>query len=121
MSVHRIAGVAYLKVDGQAYPMRGKFKYTANRRKREGIVGQDGPHGYKEMPVIPSISGDVSDMPGMRVQDLEKITNATIQLELANGKIVVLSQAWWSDASEVDTEEGSFPVKFEGMECAEVL
>jgi hypothetical protein len=120
MSENRIAGVAYLKVDGAQFSIAGKFKYQVNRVKRETLVGQDGVHGYKEMPVEPYISGDVRDMPGSRVRRLEDIVDATITLELANGKTVVLRNAWWADASEVDTEEGTYPVKFCGLDGEEL-
>lgn len=119
MATHRIAGIAYLKVDGEQIDIRGKFKYKVNTVKREVITGQDGVHGYKEMPEAPYISGDVDDMPGTRLKRLEGITDATITLELANGKTIVLNNAWWEDTSEVDTEEGSYPVKFVGLTASE--
>ena len=121
MSDNRIAGVAFLKVDGEQFAIRGKFKYVVNTVKRETLVGQDGVHGYKEMPVEPYISGDVSDHPGTRVKRLEDITDATITLELANGKTIMLRNAWWADTSEVDTEEGSYPVKFCGLSGEELV
>lgn len=118
---NRIAGIAYLKVDGTQFDIRGKFKYQIATVKRDEIVGQDGVHGYKEMPVAPYIEGDIDDMPGTRVRRLEDITNATITLELANGKTVVLHNAWWAGDSVVDTEEGSYPVKFCGITGHEQL
>ena len=121
MAQNRIAGVAYLKVDGQQEALKGKFKYMVNTVKRDVLVGQDGVHGYKEMPEAPYISGDIMDMPATRVKRLESITDATITLELANGKTIVLSNAFWVDASEVDTEEGSFPCKFVGINGVELL
>lgn len=114
-AMNRIGGVAYLKIDGRQYPLRGKWKTNLMPTKREGIAGQDYTHGYKEMPRVAFISGDVSYMAGISIEDLPKITDATITLELANGKTHILHNAWWADESEVDTEEGSFPVKFEGL------
>ncbi len=119
--INRIAGVAYLKVDGRQISIRGKWKTNILPTKREGIAGQDGVHGYKEMPRVPSMQGDASYVDGMLVEDLTKIVNATITLELANGKTHVLRNAWWADESEVDTEEGSFPVKFEGLSGEELV
>lgn len=121
MADNRIAGVATVRIDGAQMALKGKFKYQINRVKRERLVGQDGVHGYKEMPEAPHITGEVMDMPGTRVRRLEDIVNATIQLDLANGKTIVLRNAWWEDASEVDTEEGSYPVKFCGLEGFEQL
>lgn len=119
--INRIGGVAYLKVDGKQFALRGKWKTNILPTKREGIAGQDGVHGYKEMPRVPTIQGDVSYVEGILVEDLPKITNATITLELANGKTHILRNAWWADESEVDTEEGSFPCKFEGISGEELI
>jgi hypothetical protein len=121
MADNRIAGVAYLKVDGEQIELKGSFKYQINTVKREPLVGQSGVVGFKEMPAAPHIAGEVFDMPGTRVRRLEDIVDATVQLELANGKTIVLRGAWWEDASEVDTEGGSYPVKFCGLEGFEVL
>lgn len=120
MANHRISGVAYIKVDGKQYAARGKWKTDILPTKREGIAGQDGVHGYKEMPKVPFIEGDVSYVEGILIKDLPKIKDATITLELANGKVHILRNAWWSGESPVDTEEGSFPVKFEGLSGSEI-
>jgi hypothetical protein len=37
----RIAGVAFLKVDGQQYPLRGNFMVSPSAVERAGIAGQD--------------------------------------------------------------------------------
>lgn len=116
----RIAGVAFVKWNGRQLPIRGKWKSNIAPIKREGIAGQDGVHGYKEMPKVPKISGDVSYLPDVSLEELRTITDATITLELANGKVHVLRNAWWSDESEVDTEDGSFPVTFEGLTGDEI-
>lgn len=120
MAQNRIAGVAYLKVDGRQYPLKGKFKSNIMPYKREGIAGQDAVHGYKEMPRVPTIEGDIVYKPEISVEDLAKITDATVTLELANGRVHVLRNAWWSDESQVDTEEGTFQVKFEGLSGEEL-
>lgn len=120
MAQNRIGGVAFIKVDGRQFPARGKWKSNLHGVKREGIAGQDGVHGYKEMPKVPKISGDITYMPDFNYEDLKNIDNATITLELANGKTHVLRNAWWADESEVDSEEGSFPVSFEGISGEEI-
>ncbi|MGE3064111.1 MAG: phage tail tube protein [Hyphomicrobiaceae bacterium] len=120
MANQRIAGVAYIKVDGAQFPLRGKWKSNILPFKREGIAGQDGVHGYKEMPRVPTLQGDISYTEEVSVEALQNIRDATITLELANGATHVLRNAWWSDESELDTEEGSFPVKFEGLSGEEL-
>ena len=116
----RIAGVAYLKVDGAQYPLKGGFTVSPSDTEREGIAGQDYVHGYKEMPRVPFIEGDVSTVPELSIEDINAVTNATVTAELANGRVYVLSGAWCTNATEIDTEEGQFTVRFEGLRCREL-
>lgn len=115
MANNRIAGVCYLKVDGKSIEARGSWKTNIGRMNREGIAGQDGVHGFKEMPRVPMIEGEISYVRGIRIRDIEKITDAEITLELANGVTHVLHNAWYAgDGIEVDAEGGKFSAKFEG-------
>jgi len=77
-------------------------------------VGQDGYHGVKEMPVAGSISFTARDAGDLTVYDFNRMRNATVVLQLANGKTVVGRSMACVDAQEVDTTEATFDVKFEG-------
>ena len=117
---NRIAGVAFLKVDGRQYALRGSFTVSPSAVEREGIAGQDRVHGFKETPRVPYISGDLSLVPELSLEELEKITNATVTAELANGNSYVLRDAWTTAAFEADTGEGQVTVKWEGVSCDEI-
>ncbi len=116
----RIAGIAFLKVDGALYPLRGNFTVSPSALERAGIAGQDYIHGYSELPRLPVISGDVSLVPELSMDDVENITNATVTAELANGKNYVLNQAWCTSALELNTREGQVRVTFQGVSCLEI-
>ena len=77
-------------------------------------------HGYTEMPVVPSIKGDISTLDEVLLLALEQITNSTIQADLANGKSYVLTEAWTKADYEIDTAEGKFSGEFEGVTCEEI-
>ncbi len=115
----KIAGVCYLKVDGTQYALRGSLTVSPDDIEREGVAGQDGVHGYKETPRVPSISADISDSEGLSLEALRNITDATVTAELATGKVYVLRNAWTKAAHELDTAEGQVSVTFEGMKCEE--
>ena len=117
---NRIAGVVYLKVDGNQYALKGNLTVSPDLIERTGVAGQDGVHGYTEQARVPYISGDISDSAGLSLEDLRAITNSTVTAELANGKQYVLSNAWTADAFELNTAEGQLSVKFEGMNCQEI-
>lgn len=104
---NRIAGIATLAVDGQTYRLRGSFKYSPCTVKRETINGQDGVHGYSEMPVAGFIEADLSDMGGLKVASLNGMTNVTVVAELANGKQVIGRNMWQvGDPIEATAEDG---------------
>lgn len=116
----RVAGIAYLRVDGTQYPLRGNFTVSPSAVERKGIAGQDYVHGYQEMPRVPFIEGDVTLVPGLLLEDVEAVTDATVQADLANGSSYILRGAWCVSAFEAQTGEGQVKVRFEGLSCEEV-
>lgn len=117
---NRIAGVAYWKVDGRQLAVRGNLTVMPSSVQRSGIAGQDGVHGYSETPLVPHIEGDVSLLEGTSVEDIDTVTDATITAELANGSVYVLRNAWRAEFSEINSKDGQFKVRFEGMSCDEL-
>jgi hypothetical protein len=117
----RIAGIAFLKVDGNQYPLRGNFDVSPSAFTRSGIAGLDQVHGYMELPRIPYIEGDVSLDPALSTENVEAITNSTVTAELANGHTYVLRQAWCTDALVLVAHDGMARVRFEGISCDELL
>ena len=115
----RIAGVAYLQRDGIAYQLRGALKIQPLSRMKEGIAGQDGVHGYKETPMVPSIEAEIS-VGGLSLKSLQGVSNSTIRAECANGKVYLLRSAWFAGEAGYDAAEGKVTVKFEGLECLEL-
>lgn len=112
-SINKIAGTAYFKVDGTQYSLRGSVTANLKAFDREGIAGLDGVHGYKETPMVPFIEVEVSYTPELDLNALAKLDDVTVQLECANGKAGLLRNAW-ANTGDVNPEEGSFTVKFEG-------
>ncbi|CAB3705503.1 phage tail tube protein [Achromobacter ruhlandii] len=109
-----LAGTAQITVDGNSYMLEGAAKYSPSTVTRTSLVGQDGYHGVKEMPVAGSISFTARDAGSLTVYDFNRMRNATVVLQLANGKTVVGRSMACVDAQEVDTTEATFDVKFEG-------
>lgn len=118
-STNRIGGILALSVDGNVYEARGNFKVTGMTVKRTGVAGQDSVHGYIEEPIVPSFDGDWSIGNQLSISALEAITNATAQLQLANGMTYVLSNCWTDSAFEIDAHDGKVGVKLEGMTLTE--
>jgi hypothetical protein len=116
----RIAGIAYIKVDGTQLPLKGSFTVSPSRFERNMMAGQDYVHGYSENPRVPFIEGDISLTPEVSIETLDAITNATVTAELANGRVYVLSGAVCKSAHELNTKDGQVRVRFEGTNCDEI-
>lgn len=114
MPMEKIAGLVFLKVDGTQYSLRGDLVCSLSEFEYEGIAGQDGVHGRKEMPRVPYIEGTLSDSGGLDINSLSKIENATVQAELVTGKTAILREAYVQNALELNTTEGTIQVRFEG-------
>src|ERR1700747_437917 len=80
----RIAGVAFLTVDGTQMALRGNFTVSPSMVERTMLAGQDGVHGYQELPRVPYIEGDLSTLPGFFLEDLLAETDSTVVAQLAN-------------------------------------
>lgn len=116
----RISGLIYIKVDGQQYRAKGNFTYNLGKPKREAVVGADGVHGYKELPKAPFIEGEISDEATLNLAALQDITDATVTLELPNGKTIVLRKAFYAADGDGQTEESNIQLRFEGETCEEI-
>ena len=116
----RIGGKIFVKANGQQYRAKGSWTYNLGADKREGVVGSDAVHGYKETPQIPFIEGSITDSKDLSMEALLATKDATITLELANGKIISLSDAWFAGDGNVSTEEGELEARFEGLNAEEI-
>jgi hypothetical protein len=120
MADMRRSGTIEFNVDGVRHDAIGSFTYSLGQPLREGLVGSDGVHGFKEMPQIPYIEGEVRDRRGLDVKAMQNLTDATVTLRLAVGKTVVLSGAWYANEGAIGTEDANIPVRFEGMGAEEI-
>lgn len=115
----RFAGIAYIKVDGKQFPLRGNMTVMPSATVRTGIAGQDYVHGYSELPVVPYIEGDFSTTADWSIADIKGITNATVTAELANGRTYVLRGAWQAGDLPLESADGKVKLRFEGLDCKE--
>ena len=116
----RVGGIISIKVNGEVYNAKGNFTYNLGRPMKEAVVGHDTVHGYKELTQAPFIEGEFTDRSDLDLDALVTITDATVTLELANGKTIVLREAWWAADGTFNTEEGNGTARFEGMSGDEV-
>jgi hypothetical protein len=116
----RVGGIIFLKSDGELFDAKGEFTYNLGVPKKEGVVGADTVHGYKETPQLPFIEGAITDRKDLDSEKLRKIKDATVTLELANGKVIVIREAWEASDGTGSSEEGELEVRFEGIRGEEI-
>jgi hypothetical protein len=117
---NRIGGTIALKINGDMYFAKGNFTYNLGKPKKEGVVGSDRVHGYKEVPQVPFIEGEITDRNELNLEDLITLDDATVTLELANGKVIMLREGWYAGEGTGNTEEGNIALRIEGMSAEEV-
>ncbi|MGI4849557.1 MAG: phage tail tube protein [Janthinobacterium lividum] len=118
-TTNRLAGIAYLSVDGKNYMVAGDLAYNVSKVTRETMSGQSGVHGYSEKPRPGMISVSLRDSGGLTVADFNAMSNVTVVAELANGKTIIGRNMWTVEDQEVKTAEATFEVKFEGLSVEE--
>ena len=116
----RIGGILFAKVDGTQVKAKGNWTYNLGVNKKEMVAGMDGVHGYTEKPQIPFIEGAITDASDFDLAAFMALNDSLITLELANGKVIQLSNAVNASDGNVTTEEGEIAVRFEGMKAVEV-
>lgn len=121
MANKRVGGIIELKINGNLFQAKGSFTYNLGAPKREAVVGSDAVHGYKEVPQAPMIEGKITDSPDLDlVNSLLTLSDATATLSLANGKIIVLREAFYAGDGNATSEEGEVEFKLQGTSCQEV-
>jgi hypothetical protein len=116
----RFAGIAFLTVDGIQLPLRGNFTVSPSPVERTMIAGQDGVHGYQELPRVPYIEGDLSAVPGLSLEDLITQTDVTVTALLANNWQYTLTGGTCKANLEENTRDGQLRVRWEGLACQEI-
>lgn len=116
----RFAGIAFLTVDGVQLALRGNFTVSPSPVERTMIAGQDGVHGYQELPRVPFIEGDLSAIPGLLLDDLIAQTDVTVIAQLANGMQYTLTGGTCKGGFEENTRDGQLRVRWEGLACQEI-
>lgn len=118
----RIGGIIQLKVNGEYLNAKGSFTYGYGYETRTTIKGSDKIHGYSSEVGVPFVEGEITDDGELSMALIAGIVDGTITLELGNGKIFALYEAWSvnPDGMSGQTEESNIAVRFEGKRAKEI-
>lgn len=111
----KIAGTSYIKVDGEQLEVTGGVEIPLVDVKREAVMGPNGPVGYKETAMEPTVKMTVAFTEDFPLATLQAGTDMTVTSELANGKVHTLSGAFVKGEPVVKNDEGTVDLEFSGM------
>jgi hypothetical protein len=109
-----VAGTAFFTIDGVQFSLRGTLNIKLGAIKREAVMGLDQLHGFKEVPEASYIECELTDLPQVDWNVIEKATGVTIQTSLINGKVAMLPNASQVLPIELNADDGKLKVRFEG-------
>lgn len=116
-----IAGKLELTINGNTINVVGNFSLNLGLPKREFLVGPDRVQGYKEVPQVPKITGEVRDSRSLSVtNDILNMKNATVVAFAANGKKYMFESATYTGDGPIDTEEGKVQFECGAMSATEI-
>ena len=110
----RVAGICYIKVDGEQLEVSGGVEAPIVELKRETVMGLSGPAGLKETALEPYIKVTAIFMPGFPKDTLRTNTEMTVTAEMANGKVYTLSGAFVKGEPSAKGEDGTVELEFGG-------
>jgi hypothetical protein len=115
----RLAGITGFTIDGNPYMLVSDCTWSPSRWKRETLVGLDAVHGFSEVPIQGYIEATLRDSGDMLVGDFNDMRCVEVMITLANGKVVGGANMWNTSALEVRAAEGTFQVRFDGVDVSE--
>ena len=91
--------------------------YHMGNAKKDPVMGDNGVLGHTEkFESAPNIKCTLVDMVETDKKALAKFVDETILLETNNGQQMTLTSAWVGNELEINTEDGTLPVEFYGIE-----
>jgi hypothetical protein len=111
----KIAGVAYLTAGTTQMRLRGNFTVSHSMVERTMLAGQDGIHGYQELPRVPFMEADISTTPDFDITALDGQVGVTVLAQLADGWYFQMTDAICKAGLEQTTRDGQVKVRWEGI------
>lgn len=115
MAAKRISGICFVKVDGEQLSVEGSVECPLLEVKRETVMALNGPAGYKETNLAPFVKVSCILVPGFPLAKLQTNTSMQVSVNLANGMVYTLSDAWLNGEPTAKPEDGKVELEFGGL------
>ena len=107
----KVAGTAYVKVDGTQLTITGGMEAPLMDEKRETVY----PGFYKAEKIPPYLKMTAIHDPDLPIKKLTDGTDMTVTGEFANGKVYVLSGAYLVGEPASKGDDGTIEFEFNGI------
>lgn len=110
----RVAGIAYIKVDGAQLEVSGGIEVPVSDNIRETVKGLTGTAGYKETHRTPFVKLTAIFRDDFPMEKVSTGTDMTVTAEMPNGKTYTLSGAFMVGEPSAKADDGTIELEFEG-------
>ena len=110
----RLAGITAFSVNGSAFNVI-EFSWDPGVVENETMTSLSGVDGFSQKPVAPYIAGKFRDAQSVNVTGFTNLSNATIVVQLANGKVITGHNLWYIGRPGVSGADAAFDFRFEGV------
>lgn len=110
----RVAGICYIKVDGEQLEVSGGVEAPLSEFMRETVMGSNGPAGYSEKAQRPYVKVSAILVPGFPRDKVVNGTNMTVTAEFPNGSVYTLSGAYLEGEPAAKADDGVTELEFGG-------
>jgi hypothetical protein len=111
----RVAGICYIKCDGEQIEVSGGVECPLMEVKRETVMGSNGPAGYKETALEPFVKVNAIFMAGFPLEKLQTATDMVVTAEYPNGRAYTLSGAFVKNEPSAKADDGTSELEFGGL------
>ena len=115
MAGKKIGGIAYFKIDGEAYSLSGDIEVPMYTENRESVIDVTGNVvGYKSTYSAPYAKGTFFVPKDFPIDRLFKQEDMTVTIEFENSKVYTLSGALVVGETPYNAADGTVPLQFDG-------
>lgn len=111
----RVAGICYIKVDGQQLDVSGGLECPIQSATRETVMGLGGVGGFKEFATTPFVKLSAIFRADFPMDLIADGTNMTVTAEYPNGRVYTLSGAYLVGEPAAKGDDGLIDLEFQGM------
>lgn len=109
-----IGGITKIQVGGVILNAMSGWTYNLGRPKRETVVGADRVHGYTETPQVGFLEGTITVTDETDVEFILAAKDVTVTLYTGKVSRFILANATFVGEGDIETDQGSLSVRFEG-------